>query len=46
VIAAPVAFIAFDQRLSGLQMAGALVVVLTSIWMVVLERPTARPAST
>lgn len=46
VIAAPVAFFAFDQRLSTLQVMGAAVVVLTSVWMVILERPKSPVAAT
>jgi drug/metabolite transporter (DMT)-like permease len=38
VIAAPIAWIVFDQRLTTLQMFGALTVVGTSLWMVVLEQ--------
>jgi drug/metabolite transporter (DMT)-like permease len=38
VFAAPIAWIVFDKRLSLLQLFGALIVVLTSAWMVILER--------
>jgi drug/metabolite transporter (DMT)-like permease len=38
VIAAPIAWLIFDEKLSPLQVLGALTVVGTSLWMVVLER--------
>jgi drug/metabolite transporter (DMT)-like permease len=38
VIAAPIAWVVFGKGLSTLQTVGALVVVVTSLWMVVLER--------
>ncbi len=38
VIAAPIAWLFFNQGLTLLQTCGALVVVATSLWMVVLER--------
>jgi drug/metabolite transporter (DMT)-like permease len=38
IVAAPVAWIVYDKPLSWLQTAGALVVIATSMWMVVLER--------
>jgi len=38
VFAAPVAWVWFDQRLSLIQTAGACIVVLTSAWMVMIEK--------
>lgn len=38
IVAAPIAWIVYDKPLTGLQTAGALVVIATSMWMVVLER--------
>jgi drug/metabolite transporter (DMT)-like permease len=38
VIAAPIAWLVFNEGLTTLQTCGALVVVGTSLWMVVLER--------
>jgi drug/metabolite transporter (DMT)-like permease len=38
VAATPIAWFVFDKRLAPLQLLGALIVVVTSAWMVVLER--------
>lgn len=38
VVATPIAWFVFDKRLSPLQLLGALIVVVTSAWMMVLER--------
>jgi len=38
VFAAPLAWMLFDARLTAIQLAGAFVVVATSVWMLMLER--------
>lgn len=38
VLAAPIAWVWFDKPLTGIQTVGACIVIITSAWMVVLER--------
>jgi drug/metabolite transporter (DMT)-like permease len=38
IVAAPIAWLVYNKPLSAIQTAGALVVIITSMWMVILER--------